>query len=344
MASPAHPDADVALSLALAVIQSSNAPILLLDGDLVIIAASASFCRTFQVDPTAVSGRQMSELGSGEWALPQLRSLLEATASRHADIEAYALDLKQQHQTTRNLILNARRLDYLDDENIRLVLTVSDVTDDRIAERLKDDMIREKAILLNELQHRIANSLQIIASVLLQSARRVQSDETRSHLRAAHQRVMSVAALQQQLTVSAKDEVGLRAYFTELCKTLAASMIRDDSQISLNASVDDCVASPDISLSLGLIVTELVINALKHAFPNDRAGRIAMSYRSLGSDWRLRVVDDGVGMPQNESAKGGLGTSLINALAKKLQARIEIAHNNPGTAVSVIHTAAHTPT
>ena len=85
---------------------------------------------------------------------------------------------------------------------MRLLLAVSDVTDARLAEKLKDDLLREKAILFQELQHRVANSLQIIASVLMQSARRMQSAETTSHLYDAHSRVMSVAALQQQLAAS----------------------------------------------------------------------------------------------------------------------------------------------
>jgi two-component system, sensor histidine kinase PdtaS len=187
------------------------------------------------------------------------------------------------------------------------------------------------------LQHRVANSLQIIASVLLQSARRVQSDETRSHLHAAHQRVMSVAALQKQLSLSSKDEVGLRSYFTELCNSLAASMIRDPTQMSIKVNVDDSATRSEISVSLGLIVTELVINALKHAFPDDRGGNISVSYQSHGPEWTLRVEDDGIGMPGTENATGGLGTSLINALAKQLRARVEIANKNPGTVVSIIH-------
>ncbi|MEV5035102.1 sensor histidine kinase, partial [Sphingobium sp. LMC3-1-1.1] len=74
----------------------------------------------------------------------------------------------------RRLMLNAQKLDYGDTEQVRLLLTISDVTEARISEKLKDDLLREKAILLKELQHRVANSLQIIASVLMQSARRVQ--------------------------------------------------------------------------------------------------------------------------------------------------------------------------
>ena len=84
-------------------------------------------------------------------------------------------------------MLNVKKLDYGNADEVRLLLAVADVTDARLAEKLKDDMLRqkddlarEKAILLQELQHRVANSLQIIASVLLQSARRVESDETRT--------------------------------------------------------------------------------------------------------------------------------------------------------------------
>src|SRR3546814_2575945 len=92
-------------------------------------------------------------------------------------------------------------------EQIRLLLSISDVTDARSSEKLKDDLLREKAILLQELQHRVANSLQIIASVLMQSARRVQSEEVRGHLHDAHSRVMSIASLQQQLAASSLGDV-----------------------------------------------------------------------------------------------------------------------------------------
>jgi two-component sensor histidine kinase len=75
------------------------------------------------------------------------------------------------------LAVNAHKLDYLGSDNARIALAVSDVTDLRLAEKVKDDVVREKQVLLQELQHRVANILQIIASVLMQSARRVQSDE-----------------------------------------------------------------------------------------------------------------------------------------------------------------------
>ncbi len=341
MAATERAKSDVALNLTLAVIASSSAPLLLLDGDLQVLAASASFCRAFEIKPDEVTGRQLVELGAGEWNVPQLQSLLKATASGVARIEAYEMDLNRVGHDGRRLVLNAQRLDYAGDDETRLILTVTDVTEARLEKKLKDELILKNANLLQELQHRVANSLQIIASILLQSARRVQSDETRSHLHAAHQRVMSVGALQRQLAISSEDDVHLRPYFKELCGTIGASMIRDPNILKLEAECDDSVVRADVSLSLGLVVTELVINALKHGFPDDRAGRIKVCYHSEGNDWRLSVTDDGVGMPTHkDNARPGLGTSIIKALSAQLRASITIEDADPGTVISLVHTQA----
>jgi|SRR5471032_668727 len=328
----------VALNLALAVVASSNAPVLLLDSSLTVIAASKSFCRAFQIEPGLIAGRPLAALGGGEWNVPQLAGLLKATASGFAEVEGYEMDLVREGRSNRCLVLNATKLDYADDDNVRLILAVSDVTDARIAEKLKEDLIRDKEVLLQELHHRVANSLQIIASVLMQSARKVQSEETRGHLFDAHQRVMSVASLQQQLAASQLGDVQLRPYLTALCESIGASMIRDHNQLSLEVRADDGITTADVSVSLGLIVTELVINALKHAFPDDRKGKILVDYKAHAKNWTLSVTDDGVGMPAEPgSAKAGLGTSIIQALTKQLGAIISVAGANPGTKVSIAH-------
>jgi two-component sensor histidine kinase len=331
----------VAQSLALALVASSDAPILLLDGTFSVIAASDSFSRAFQIDPADVTGASLFALGSGEWDVPQLRSLLKATLSGAANIDLYEMDLRQAAGPPRRLVITGHRLEYGDSANIRLLLAVSDVTDARLAERLKDDLLREKAILFQELQHRVANSLQIIASVLMQSARRVSSEETRGHLREAHSRVMSVAALQHQLAASNVGDVELKGYLTELCESIGASMIQDRQTLSLSVVADESSAPPEVSVSLGLVVTELVINALKHAFPSGRGGRIVVTFRTTGADWSLSVADDGAGMPAGAApAKAGLGTSIVHALAKQLGAVVDVAATLPGTRISMTHKGA----
>jgi two-component sensor histidine kinase len=329
----------VAERLMLAMVASSDAPLLLLGANLEVIAVSNSFGRAFEIDTIDARGRAIFELGAGDWNLPTLRSLLSATVSGHAAIDAYEMDLKKCNGDMRHLVVKAQKLEYGDADVPRLLVTISDVTNARAAERLKDDLLRERAGLLEEMQHRIANSLQIIASVLMQSARSVQSEETRIHLKDAHNRVMSLATVQRQLSSSGKLDVQLLPYFTHLCKSLSASMIHDHNNQSIHVNGDASSVGADTSVSLGLIVTELVINALKHAFPDGRAGKIMVDYQSHGPNWTLVVNDDGVGMHlQTLSTTPGLGTSIVEALARQLHARVQVVDARPGTAVSIIHT------
>src|ERR1700735_1278470 len=165
------------------------------------------------------------------------------------------------------MLLNAREV--VSQRNTRklILLTIEDVTERRAAEWEAAELLRQKEMLLQEMEHRIANSLQIIASILLLKARTVQSEETRMHLQDAHQRVMSVAAVQQHLHASGRgDIVEMSPYLTQLCESLAPSMIGDRRRISLKVSAEGGAESGQ-AVGIGLIVTELVINALKHAFP-----------------------------------------------------------------------------
>lgn len=329
---------DLGDTLALAIVESSQAPVLLLDEESNVLAASTSFCTAFGLSRESLIGRSIFSAGTGQWDLPRLRSLLAATGSGGAEIEAYEMDMVGEDQALSHLMLAARRIQFDDTGRRRLMLTVVDVTSARAAEKLRQDLLREKDILLQEVQHRVANSLQIIASVLMQNARKVQSEESKGHLRDAHLRVMSVAAVQKQLSASRLGDVMLKPYFEQLCQSLAASMISDHSEKRIEFTGDGSATSAAISVSLGLIVTELVINALKHAFPGDRHGVILVDYHSDRAGWVLSVCDNGVGMPKGvATAKPGLGTAIVEALASQLDANITVTDLKPGTAVAVVH-------
>jgi two-component sensor histidine kinase len=338
MDTPVSGNAEAGDNLAMALIASSNTPLLLLDGTLNLVAVSDSFRAAFDIGLPPAPGTPLADLGKGEWNLAQFTSLLRATASGQAEIDAYEMDLERPGRVSCQLVINARRLDHGDPGDVRLVVSINDVTGARTSEKLSADLLREKEVLLQELQHRVANSLQIIASVLMQSARKVRSEDARGHLRDARNRVMSIATMQRQLATTRLGDVALHAYFNDLCASIGASMIRDHDQLSLEVEVDGSVARADISTSLGLIVTELVINALKHAFPHHRHGKILVDYHSDGTAWTLSVRDTGIGMPADPAdARPGLGTGIIAALSRQLGATVRIAPANPGTMVSVVH-------
>ena len=333
-----HSSEDVALSLTLAIVSSSTVPLLLLDDQLTVKAASQSFCDAFEVGADGLAGQALNQLGAGEWDIPQLRALMIATASGDESAGPREIDFKRPGRSTRRLVVQAKRLSYLDLAQTRILLAVTDVTDARADAASKDNILRQYGVLLQEVRHRVANSLQIIASVLLQNARRSDSDETRDHLKDAHHRIMSVAAMERLLSTSKDSHVEVHAYFSSLCENISASMIGDLGQVSLTVEGGDGVVEARVSVSLGLIVTELVINALKHAFPDGRPGKIKVDYNFHGPNWILCVRDDGVGMPPpGEPVRTGLGTSIVQALARQLNAVVEVVPEHPGTKVSIHH-------
>lgn len=132
-------------------------------------------------------------------------------------------------------------------------------------------------------------------------------------------------------------DVELRPYFVDLCRSIGASMISDHNALSLTATIDDSHTSAEVSVSLGLIVTELVINALKHAFPgHGSGGKIVVDYLAEGTGWTMSVSDNGIGMPA-QASKPGLGTGIVDALSKQLDASVVVTSTKPGTRVSIVH-------
>jgi two-component sensor histidine kinase len=332
-------DIEDAFALAQAIVDTVREPVLVFDKDLRVIAASRSFYSVFKVRPLDTQGRLLCELGDGQWDIPKLRVLLEKIIPEHGQIEGYEVEHEFPGLGHRTMCLNARQVFYEGGADATILLGIEDITEQRALEREKEDLIRQKDVLLEELQHRVGNSLQIIASIILMKARTVQSEETRLHLQDAHSRVMSVAAVQQHLHASGTGgPVEMTPYLSKLCETLATSMIGDIRPVSLKVCGDGGSANSRQAECLGLIATELVMNALKHAFPDDKSdGQITVGYDSAGIDWNLWVTDNGIGRPDGVFAqeKTGLGTSIVKALAHQLDAQVKILAGPKGTTVSV---------
>lgn len=330
---------DAAKALALAVIAASKEPVLLLDSELKVVAASDSFLSDFGLGLSGVNGHSLFSLGHGEWDRPALRSALSLAMTTGLEFPRLELDLACPGGLIKNLVLKSQCLSFGQQGQMRILVNVTDETEARACAKCKADLINDKAVLLGEIQHRVANSLQIIASLLLQDARSVSSEEGRIHLQEAHQRVMSVASLQRQLASSSSNAVIMRNYLEGICESIGASMTHDSERIHIRVSGDNGTASGEVSVSIGLIVTELVINALKYAFPNGRAGIVLVDYQSENDGWALSVIDNGVGMQNLRKADStsGLGSAILNALAKQLAATVTVSDLHPGTGVSVVH-------
>jgi PAS domain S-box-containing protein len=331
---------DDASVLAEAIVDSVRDPQLVLDQDLRVVTANRAFYRTFRMSRQDIRGRPVYGLGDGQWDIPELRLLLANVASQHSVMEAYEVERNFPGIGRRSMLLNAREVFKHGDARKLILLAIEDVTERGAAEREIAELLQQKETLLQEMQHRIANSLQIIAGILLLKARTVQSEETRLHLRDAHVRVMSVVAVQQQLQGARHGQpIEIGPYLSRLCDTLTASMIGDSRPISVKVEADAGALASDEAISMGLVTTELVINALKHAFPNDSAGEICVSYEVDEANWRLSVSDNGAGLRQDGSdrAHTGLGNSIVESLAHQLKAFVETTTRSPGVTVAVVH-------
>ena len=334
-------DVQDGIALANAIVDTVRDPLLVLDHDLRVIAASRSFYNTFRLARDDVRGLLLYEIDGAQWDIPKLRELLKAISNDQAIVEGYEVDREFPAIGRRVMLLNARKVFYEKGTHTTVLLAFEDITGQRTIERQVQELLREKDMLLDEMQHRVANSLQIIASILLIKARTVQSEETRLQLEDAHQRVLSVAAVQQHLhVVGGGKPVELASYLTRLCETLAQSMIGDSRAISLRVDADAGTAISREAVSIGLIVTELVMNALKHAFPNEKPdATIDVSYKVAGTDWKLTISDNGMGKPDVSASntKPGLGTSLVKALTRQLDAVVDVVSDSSGTAITITH-------
>ena len=332
--------------LAMAIVNTLPEPFLVLDEQLRVLAASRAFYDTFKVDAAQTQGCLLYALGDGQWDIPALRLLLETIVPDQAVMDGFEVEHDFPGVGQRIMLLNARKVLYEESAAITILLAFHDVTVARTLDREKatlllqtEGLVRQKQVLLDEMQHRVANSLQIIASILLLKARGVSSEETRFHLKDAHQRVMSVAAIQSHLhAIDGIDQVEVAAYLSKLGAGLASSMVGENHPIAVTVIADSGMVASAKAVSLGLIVTELVINAIKYAFPEAREdAAIRVTYETRESDWKLVVSDNGVGKADvgGLGKSSGLGTAIIGALAKQLGAKIETVTRSDGRSIAI---------
>jgi two-component sensor histidine kinase len=334
-----------AQTLAQAIVNTLHEPFLVLDADLRVLSASPSFYGAFKVEPGQTIGRLLYDLGDGQWDIPALRVPLETIIPERTAMDAFEVSHDFPTLGRRIMLLNARKVLYETSADTTILLAFTDVTARRAIEHEKDqllarteELLRQKNVLMQEMGHRVANSLQIIASLLMLKARSVASEETRGHLRDAHQRVMSVATLQDHIhAAEGVETIALGDYLAPLCASLAETMVDERQPIAVTVVAEGDPAPSAQALSLGLIVTELLINAIKYAFPQPRDdAAIHIAYLRGPDGWTLVVSDNGVGKtPGVTSRSGGLGTVIIQALVGQLGGVMEERSGGEGLTVSI---------
>jgi two-component system, sensor histidine kinase PdtaS len=215
-----------------------------------------------------------------------------------------------------------------------VISIVRDVSEQRAIVARMEASLREKDALLREIHHRVKNNLQITSSLLRLQAAAIADPAARDLFAAAQARIRSMALVHEKLYHSANLA---RIDFTDYVRTLGALLLTSygaESTVALTVEGGDVFLGVDLAVPCGLIVNELLANALKHAFPNGRRGTIAVRLRRLdGGACELTLRDNGVGMPDAEAGGGGtLGMQLVRALLQQIGGELQI-HVDGGTEI-----------
>ena len=214
-------------------------------------------------------------------------------------------------------------------ENARLYERAQrEISERKRAEEQLKTSLAEKEVLLKEVHHRVKNNLQVISSLLHLQSKQIKDPETLGMFLESQHRVRSMALVHERLYQS-EDLSGVNAaeYFRDLASYLHRSYAATSSQVSLRVDVAPVSLGIDVAIPCGLIISELISNALKHAFPDGRQGQILV-YLRVGQDGQCTLVvsDDGIGLPEDLDLEQteSLGLHLVNRLVAQLEGSIDL--------------------
>lgn len=213
--------------------------------------------------------------------------------------------------------------------------------EERVKTRTADlALARERAeVLLTEVNHRVANSLQLVGVLVQMQMRFVTDTATKNALLETQSRINAISLIHKSLYTSGDvTNVALNDYLGTMLSNLETAMKKDGHTAILKCYLDPISLRTDASVSLGVAVQELVTNAFKYAYPEDQPGEVRVRLKQLeDGKAELVVEDDGVGIAPDAKAAGtGLGSKIIRTMASTLRTQVEYIHRGPGTAARLV--------
>lgn len=195
--------------------------------------------------------------------------------------------------------------------------------------------LEEKETLLKEIHHRVKNNLQIISSLLSLQSRYIEDENAKEAVNEGQNRVKSMALIHQKL-YQYNNLTGVEAldYIQNLTAALRAAYGIDQEQVDVKYNVDKLNIDVDTIIPIGLILNELISNAFKYAFPNDRKGELNIGFKEVENQLKLTVKDNGIGAEKEIDTSNSFGMRMIKSLSRKLEAEINFDFSN-GTEASL---------
>jgi PAS domain S-box-containing protein len=312
-------------------VETVREALLVLDSDLTVRFANRSFCDIFAVAPEEVVGRKLHEVGNTQWDIQELRAELGKIISDGKSIEAFEVDRSFPSIGQRVMVLNARRIYRPGNEIPQILVAIEDVSE-RVRLEREHAITRERlARLLQELTHRVMNSLQLIAAMVSIEAR---SHRSKAALERVSRRISALGRLYSKLSgANTVEAVDAATYLGELCRDILASAKREGGKsLELITDIESELLPTDRAIPIGLIVNELVMNAVKYAFPGDTQGTVLVTLKRVAGELRLTVADNGRWIDPKRG-DSGLGFRLVEGFTQQLGGELKRESDTQGTTV-----------
>jgi two-component system, chemotaxis family, CheB/CheR fusion protein len=313
---------------ATAIVETVREPLVVLNTNLRVITANQSFYQIFQMLPAQTEHRSIFELGQGEWNIPQLRSLLEDILPNNNPLQNFEVAQDFAHLGHRTMLLNACQITQAGTGQM-ILLAIDDITARKQAEAQIQTTLHEKEVLLREIRHRVKNNLQVISSLLSLQSNRVTDPQASQILQDSQSRVQAIALMHEILHQSPNlAELNFGDYVQSLVAHLFRSYNLRPNEIIARVLVPPAIAiHPDQAVLCGLIINELVTNALKHGFLDDRQGEVSVQITVNPSHGlTLAVSNSGDSLPADFDLQAlqSVGLNLVLNLVQQLKGILQL--------------------
>ena len=342
------------------IVETVSQPLLVLDENLRILSANRAFYRFFQVKPETTLHNSIFDLGSGQWEIPKLRTLLERGIPQDSHVDDFQLTHDFPGLGRRTMLLNARQIERAEGQPDLILLAIEDITERLRAEaelRQSEEGYRHlaqekaellerarqdsdtKTILLKEISHRVKNSLAGIVG-LLRAQERFAKASGRSSLPEIMtdivKRIEGLAMVHRLLSTAEWASLQLNELVEEVVRHSLHS-VPSGKQVSQQLDVSAVPMNPDQASSLAMVLNELVTNTIKHALESRREARISVGGGLEAGKVRLTFQDDGPGYPEEvlRLEHSGLGLYLAeNIVRDNLRGTLKL-RNDPGAVADI---------
>lgn len=215
------------------------------------------------------------------------------------------------------------------------VIVASDISSEKKAQQKIKESLREKEVLLAEIHHRVKNNLAVISGLLQMQIWEAENEYAASALRQSQLRVRSIALVHEKLYQSENlSYIEFDKYIRDLMQAVSNTYLSEDSNIEVKTELDNVFLNINQAIPCSLLLNELVVNAFKHAFSDQKTGTINVMMRASGNRILVQVKDNGKGFPEGEVTSDSLGMSLIKTLSQQLSGHLELTSNG-GAEVTV---------